>query len=110
MHTATNSLLEIDRQKGNDNSKSEGNSHGKAQTEREKQPRGLLFFAMRAFWGNFLQLAEALGGLVGGDFAIADMDYAVGVVGDIRFVSNQHDCVALGLKFVEEGHDLYTGF
>ena len=48
-------------------------------------------------------LAVALGGLVGEDLAVADMHDAVGVVGDIRLMGDQHDGVAIGVEGVEAG-------
>src|ERR1039457_4361048 len=55
-------------------------------------------------------LAEALGGLVGEDLAVADMDDAMGVVGDIGLVGNDYDGVAVGVQGVKEGHDFEAGF
>lgn len=44
---------------------------------------------------------EAFGAFVGGDFAVADVDDAVGVFGDVRLVRDDDDGVALGVQFVE---------
>ena len=55
-------------------------------------------------------LAEALGGLVGEDLAVADVDDAMSVFGDVGLVGDEHDGVALGVERVEEGHDLDAGF
>ena len=46
-------------------------------------------------------LPEALGGLVGGDFAVADVHDAVGVFGDVRLVGDEDDGVAFGLQLIE---------
>ena len=48
-------------------------------------------------------------GLVRGDFAVADMDDAVRVLGDIVLVSHQNDGVALGMEVREQRHDFVTG-
>lgn len=50
----------------------------------------------------------ARGRLVGEDLAVADMDDAVGVFGDIGLVSHQHDGVALAVELVEQRHDLHA--
>src|SRR6185369_12166573 len=49
-------------------------------------------------------------GFIAGDFAVADVDYAVGVFGDVGLVGYDDDGVALGLELVEEGHDFDAGF
>jgi hypothetical protein len=48
--------------------------------------------------------------VVAGDDTIADGDDAVGVFGDIGLVGDENDRVSLGMKLVEEGHDLVAGF
>ena len=42
--------------------------------------------------------AEALGGLVGEDLAVANVDDAMRVFGDVGLVGDEHDGVALGVK------------
>jgi hypothetical protein len=54
-------------------------------------------------------LAEAAGGLVGKDLAVADVDYAVGILGDVGLVGDEDDGVAGGVEGVKEGHDLDAG-
>src|ERR1035438_1234193 len=54
-------------------------------------------------------LAVALGGLVGVDLAVADMDDAMGIFGDVRLVGDQDNGVAVGVQSVKEGHDLQAG-
>ena len=61
-------------------------------------------------WWICGRLAEALGGFVGEDLAVADVDDAVGVLGDVGLVGDEDDGVALGVKSVKEGHDLDAGF
>ena len=53
--------------------------------------------------------AEAAGGLVGKDLAVADVDYAVGILGDIAFVRHQNNGIALRLQAVKQGHDFNAG-
>ena len=48
--------------------------------------------------------------MVAGDDAVANSNDTMGIFGDVGFVGDQHDSVALGMKFVEECHDLITGF
>ncbi len=52
----------------------------------------------------------AAGGLVGEDLAVADVDDAVGVFGDVGLVSDEDDSVAFPVKLVEQRHDLDAGF
>src|SRR5208282_3407025 len=47
--------------------------------------------------------------LVAEDLAILEVNDAVGVLGDIVFVADQHDGVALLVQAVEQGHDLGAG-
>src|ERR1700692_2498038 len=53
---------------------------------------------------------DAGGGMVAGDDAVADGDDAMGVLGDIGLVGDDDDGVAVGVKLVEESHDLVAGF
>src|SRR3989442_3099267 len=55
------------------------------------------------------QTIPLLGALVGFDFAVADMDDAVGVCGDIALVGDQNNCVALLVQPLEHAHDLFAG-
>src|ERR1035438_2001176 len=48
-------------------------------------------------------------GLVGGDFAVTDINDAVSVLGDVFFVGYQDDGVALGVQAGEQGHDFVAG-
>src|ERR1039457_3855612 len=43
------------------------------------------------------------------DFAVADVDDAVGVQGDIVFVGHQDDGIALLVEAFEEAHDFVAG-
>src|SRR3569833_297957 len=52
---------------------------------------------------------EAFGGFVGVDLAVADVNDAVGVLGDVGLVSDEDDGVAFGLELIEERHDLHAG-
>jgi hypothetical protein len=47
--------------------------------------------------------------LVPFDHAILDVDDAVGVLGDVLFMGDQDDGVALGLQAVEQRHDVGAG-
>ena len=47
-------------------------------------------------------------GLVGIDFPVADVDDAVGVLGDIVFVGHENDGVPLSVEACEQGHDFVT--
>jgi hypothetical protein len=47
-------------------------------------------------------------GLVGIDFSVADVDDAVGVLGDIVFVGYENDGVSLSVEACEQGHDFVT--
>ena len=47
--------------------------------------------------------------LVGRDLSITDTDDAMRIIRNVAFVSNQNDCVAFGVKLVEEFHDLDAG-
>jgi hypothetical protein len=53
---------------------------------------------------------EALRGFVGVDLPVADVNDAVGVLGDIGLVRDEDDGVAFGLQLIEQRHDLNTGF
>lgn len=44
-------------------------------------------------------------GFIGGDFAVADADDAAGSLGDILFVRDQNDGVAVLMKFIKKEHD-----
>jgi len=48
--------------------------------------------------------------LIAGDEPIADADDAVGVFGDVFFVRDQNDGVALHPKLFEQGHHFFAGF
>ena len=52
---------------------------------------------------------ELLDALVAVDAAVADGDDAVCARGDVRFVRDDDDGVALGVQFLEEVHDLDAG-
>ncbi len=41
--------------------------------------------------------------------AVADVDYAMGVFGDVGFVGDHDDGVAMGVEGIEQGHDLKAG-
>jgi hypothetical protein len=56
-----------------------------------------------------LLVADAGREVVARDDAVADGDDAVGVFGDVGLVGDEDDGVALGVEFVEEGHDLVAG-
>src|SRR5882762_6487175 len=43
------------------------------------------------------------------DLAVPDLDGAVGVVGDVLLVRHEDDRVALGVKPLEQTHDLFPG-
>src|SRR5260221_14369095 len=47
--------------------------------------------------------------LVLGDHAVLDVDNAVGVLGDVVLVRDQHNCVAFRVQAVEQRHDLGSG-
>ena len=49
------------------------------------------------------------GGVIAGDDAVADGDNAMGILGDVGLVGDEHDGVAFGVEVVEEGHDLVAG-
>ena len=53
---------------------------------------------------------EAGRDFIRGDFAVADVDDAMGILGDVRFVGDDDDGVAPGVQFVDERHDLNAGF
>jgi hypothetical protein len=55
-------------------------------------------------------LSGALRGGVGEDLAVADVDDAMGVLGDVGFVGDEDDGVAAGVERVKEGHDFVAGF
>src|SRR5215470_9642388 len=44
--------------------------------------------------------------LIAGDQAVFDVNYAVGVLGDIGFVRHQNDGIALLVKLRKQRHDL----
>jgi len=47
--------------------------------------------------------------LVGFDFAVANMNDAIGAVGDVVFVRDEDDCVPLGVQARKERHDFIAG-
>src|SRR5271165_1654964 len=47
--------------------------------------------------------------LIAEDLPVADVDDAVGILGDVVFVSDEDDVVALLVESVEQRHDLYPG-
>lgn len=47
--------------------------------------------------------------MIAGYDAVADGDNPVGKFGDIWFVGDNYDRVALRMEFIEESHDLVTG-
>ena len=47
--------------------------------------------------------------LIGEDLAVADVDDAVSVLGDIGFVGDEDDGVAFCVELIEEGHDFGAG-
>jgi len=48
-------------------------------------------------------------GFVGSDFTVANIDDAVGVLGNVIFVSNKNDGVAFAVQIGEKRHDFFTG-
>jgi hypothetical protein len=46
---------------------------------------------------------------VAGDHAVTDMDDAVGVLGDVSFMGDQHDGVALAMEVFHQLHDFVSG-
>jgi hypothetical protein len=42
---------------------------------------------------------------VAGDYAVTDMDDAIGVLGDVSFVSDKDDGMALAVKLFHQLHD-----
>ena len=57
----------------------------------KRRPCGVTF-------GRENGLAEAFGGFVGEDLAVADVDHAMGVFGDIRLVGDKDDGVPVGMQ------------
>ena len=54
-------------------------------------------------------LAEALRGLVGSDFTVANVDHSVGIFCDIRLVCHEDDGITFRLEVIEKGHNLDAG-
>ena len=63
----------------------------------------------RIGWSNRCFCHLLFYGLVGIDFPVADVDDAVGVLGDIVFVGHENDGVPLSVEACEQGHDFVTG-
>ena len=55
------------------------------------------------------RIADAGGLDIGGDDAVADVDDAMGELGDVGFVGDDDDGVAAMVELVEERHDLVAG-
>jgi hypothetical protein len=66
-------------------------------------------FSRKGFRRLWLGLLAAGARAVGGNRAITDGDDAVGELGDVGLVRDEDDGVALGVKVVEERHDLDRG-
>ena len=58
---------------------------------------------------NFATQLVVLAPLVAGDYAVLDVNDAVRVLGDVVFVGDQDDGVAVGLQAVQQGHDFDAG-
>src|SRR6185437_11784407 len=69
---------------------------------RPRPPAGRLRLAARGKRSLARTLAPALGDLVAGDLAVADVDDAVGEFGDVGLVGDQHDGVAQIPELVHE--------
>src|SRR5882672_12752305 len=46
---------------------------------------------------------------VAGDDAVLDVDYAIGMLGDVGFMGYQHNRIALAMKFFHQLHDFVSG-
>src|SRR5882672_7149222 len=58
---------------------------------------------------RFLESRLLLNRFVGSDFAVADVDDAVSVLGNVIFVGDQNDGVSLTVQIGEQGHDFLAG-
>ena len=57
----------------------------------------------------FARFADTGRGHVGGDDAIADVDDAMGELGDVRLMGDDDDRVPVRVEFLKKGHDLVAG-
>lgn len=54
--------------------------------------------------------ADTLAVFIGGDETVEDVDDAAGMLGDVRLVGDEDDCLAAGADFVKDAHDFVTCF
>src|ERR1700760_2606829 len=53
--------------------------------------------------------AKLFSSFVAGDHAVFDMDDAVGVLGDVGFMGDEHNSVAFAVQLFHESHDFIAG-